>query len=189
MQPPPPSPSLLKSQELENQLLVLLMFGVDLYLNISFQPLSNTQTLNFLQTSVQPQSQTPSIHQKSFKKILETEFGVMARTENSALLEKKKEYYENCPGCKIDRLNEEQIGVPYRNLSYIWTVSLCTGASIHAPSFVYMQHVIVLLFPCLLVQFFISPSLCSMLLVNQLFSSNFCPQFSRFNLQSIWVLL
>uniref|UniRef100_A0A6N2L8N6 Major facilitator superfamily (MFS) profile domain-containing protein n=1 Tax=Salix viminalis TaxID=40686 RepID=A0A6N2L8N6_SALVM len=81
----------------------------------------------------------------------------MARTENSALLEKKKEYYENCPGCKIDRLNEEQRGVPYRNLSYIWTVSLCTGASIHAPSFVYMQHVIVLLFPCLLVQFFISP--------------------------------
>uniref|UniRef100_A0A6N2LGC8 Major facilitator superfamily (MFS) profile domain-containing protein n=1 Tax=Salix viminalis TaxID=40686 RepID=A0A6N2LGC8_SALVM len=54
----------------------------------------------------------------------------MARTENSALLEKKKEYYENCPGCKIDRLNEEQRGVPYRNLSYIWTVSLCTALPI-----------------------------------------------------------
>ncbi|KAF9675265.1 hypothetical protein SADUNF_Sadunf09G0014000 [Salix dunnii] len=50
--------------------------------------------------------------------------------ENSALLEKKKEYYENCPGCKIDRLNEEQGGVPYRNLSYIWTLSLCTVSHI-----------------------------------------------------------
>ncbi|KAJ6345048.1 hypothetical protein OIU78_007851 [Salix suchowensis] len=54
----------------------------------------------------------------------------MARTENNALLEKKKEYFENCPGCKIDRLNEEQRGVPYRNLSYIWTVSLCTALPI-----------------------------------------------------------
>ncbi|KAG6762093.1 hypothetical protein POTOM_032578 [Populus tomentosa] len=61
----------------------------------------------------------------------------MARTENrNALLETTREYYENCPGCEIDRLNEEQRGVPYRNLSYIWIVSLCTGASIHAPSFI-----------------------------------------------------
>lgn len=55
----------------------------------------------------------------------------MARTENrNALLETTKEYYENCPGCKIDRLNEEQRGVPYRNLSYIWIVSLCTALPI-----------------------------------------------------------
>ena len=70
-------------------------------------------------------------------KILGIEFGVMARTESrNALLETTREYYENCPGCKIDRLNEEQRGVPYRYLSYIWIVSLCTGASIHAPSFI-----------------------------------------------------
>ncbi|KAH7557222.1 hypothetical protein JRO89_XS11G0077600 [Xanthoceras sorbifolium] len=39
----------------------------------------------------------------------------------------QKNYYENCPGCKMDRLKEEQSGVPYKNLSYIWLVSLCTG--------------------------------------------------------------
>ncbi|CAK7331925.1 unnamed protein product [Dovyalis caffra] len=36
----------------------------------------------------------------------------MAETESrNALLEKKKEYHENCPGCEIDRLKEEQRGV------------------------------------------------------------------------------
>ncbi|KAL5745588.1 hypothetical protein ACOSP7_026734 [Xanthoceras sorbifolium] len=42
----------------------------------------------------------------------------------------QKNYYENCPGCKMDRLKEEQSGVPYKNLSYIWLVSLCTALPI-----------------------------------------------------------
>ncbi|TXG48153.1 hypothetical protein EZV62_027447 [Acer yangbiense] len=46
----------------------------------------------------------------------------------SGLLQKK--FYENCPGCKMDRLKEEQSGVPYKNLSYIWLVSLCTALPI-----------------------------------------------------------
>ncbi|KAJ9537079.1 hypothetical protein OSB04_029812 [Centaurea solstitialis] len=38
--------------------------------------------------------------------------------------------FENCPGCKIDRLNEDRIGFPYKHLSYIWLVSLCTALPI-----------------------------------------------------------
>ncbi|OWM73578.1 hypothetical protein CDL15_Pgr026677 [Punica granatum] len=36
----------------------------------------------------------------------------------------------SCPGCKVDRVKEDQIGVPYKNLSYIWFVSLCTALPI-----------------------------------------------------------
>ncbi|KAJ0021587.1 hypothetical protein Pint_31614 [Pistacia integerrima] len=46
----------------------------------------------------------------------------------SALLEKK--YYEKCPGCRMNRLKEQQRGVPYEKLSYIWLVSLCTALPI-----------------------------------------------------------
>ncbi|GLU02473.1 hypothetical protein SLE2022_197220 [Rubroshorea leprosula] len=45
----------------------------------------------------------------------------------SPLLEREKEYHQNCPGCRMDRLKEEQQGVPYKYLSYIWIVSLCTA--------------------------------------------------------------
>ncbi|XP_071724147.1 probable peptide/nitrate transporter At3g43790, partial [Rutidosis leptorrhynchoides] len=46
-------------------------------------------------------------------------------------LQKQKHYFENCPGCQIERLNDQQRGkVPYKNLSYIWAVSLCTSLPI-----------------------------------------------------------
>ncbi|KAJ8751473.1 hypothetical protein K2173_016689 [Erythroxylum novogranatense] len=48
--------------------------------------------------------------------------------ETDGLLEKG--YHENCPGCKVDRLKELERGVPYKNLSYIWIVSLCTALPI-----------------------------------------------------------
>ncbi|KAK6234716.1 hypothetical protein SCA6_010053 [Theobroma cacao] len=35
----------------------------------------------------------------------------------TSLLEREVEYYENCPGCKMDRLKQEQTGVPYKHLS------------------------------------------------------------------------
>nr|XP_043639296.1 probable peptide/nitrate transporter At3g43790 [Erigeron canadensis] len=35
-----------------------------------------------------------------------------------------------CPGCKIDQLKQQQTGVPYKHLSYIWLVSLCTALPI-----------------------------------------------------------
>ncbi|XP_044483326.1 probable peptide/nitrate transporter At3g43790 isoform X2 [Mangifera indica] len=46
----------------------------------------------------------------------------------SALVEKN--YSDNCPGCRMNRLKEQQRGVPYKNLSYIWLVSLCTALPI-----------------------------------------------------------
>ncbi|XP_040949469.1 probable peptide/nitrate transporter At3g43790 isoform X4 [Gossypium hirsutum] len=44
----------------------------------------------------------------------------------TSLLEREAEYREKCPGCKMDRLKQEQAGVPYKLLSFIWIVSLCT---------------------------------------------------------------
>ncbi|GAB2234147.1 hypothetical protein Drorol1_Dr00003384 [Drosera rotundifolia] len=35
--------------------------------------------------------------------------------------------YPNCPGCVVDRRKEEKRGVPYKELAYIWFVSLCTA--------------------------------------------------------------
>ncbi|GMI81839.1 zinc induced facilitator-like 2 [Hibiscus trionum] len=50
--------------------------------------------------------------------------------ENRTPLLERVEYYENCPGCKMDRLKQEQTGVPYKFLSFIWIVSLCTALQI-----------------------------------------------------------
>ncbi|KAL9266743.1 putative peptide/nitrate transporter [Drosera capensis] len=35
--------------------------------------------------------------------------------------------FPNCPGCVVDRRKEEKRGVPYKELAYIWLVSLCTA--------------------------------------------------------------
>ncbi|TYI26363.1 hypothetical protein ES332_A05G109600v1 [Gossypium tomentosum] len=48
----------------------------------------------------------------------------------TSLLEREAEYCEKCPGCKVDRLKQEQAGVPYKLLSFIWIVSLCTALQI-----------------------------------------------------------
>ncbi|KAG8494960.1 hypothetical protein CXB51_012420 [Gossypium anomalum] len=48
----------------------------------------------------------------------------------TSLLEREAEYCEKCPGCKMDRLKQEQAGVPYKLLSFIWIVSLCTALQI-----------------------------------------------------------
>ncbi|KAG4145548.1 hypothetical protein ERO13_D05G101800v2 [Gossypium hirsutum] len=48
----------------------------------------------------------------------------------TSLLEREAEYREKCPGCKMDRLKQEQAGVPYKLLSFIWIVSLCTALQI-----------------------------------------------------------
>jgi len=49
---------------------------------------------------------------------------------NQPLLEKKKKkYYENCPGCKVDKANElnEGQGVPFTKLLIVWMLVLCAG--------------------------------------------------------------
>ncbi|XP_058079219.1 protein ZINC INDUCED FACILITATOR 1-like [Magnolia sinica] len=42
----------------------------------------------------------------------------------------EKVYYENCPGCKQDQINEERRGIPFKEFLYIWIVILCTGLPI-----------------------------------------------------------
>jgi len=49
------------------------------------------------------------------------------------LLERKK-YFENCPGCKVDKAKElsEGQGVPFTNLFIIWMVVLCACEHFHS---------------------------------------------------------
>lgn len=37
-----------------------------------------------------------------------------------------KKYYENCPGCKVDKAKELKTDVTFRNLLNIWMVVLCS---------------------------------------------------------------
>lgn len=53
----------------------------------------------------------------------------MAEEYREALL-KKDDYYENCPGCKVDKLKELKKGFPFRDLISIWIVVLCTGKTL-----------------------------------------------------------
>ncbi|KAK4753727.1 hypothetical protein SAY87_001831 [Trapa incisa] len=53
----------------------------------------------------------------------------MAENRNP-LLPEKIDVCRSCPGCEADRLKEEQKGIPYKNLAYIWIVSLCTAISV-----------------------------------------------------------
>ena len=39
----------------------------------------------------------------------------------------KKDFYENCPGCKVDQLKEMEQGLPIKKLFSIWIVVLCAG--------------------------------------------------------------
>lgn len=63
------------------------------------------------------------------------------------LLEKK--YYEDCPGCKVDRAKElsQGKGVLIRNLVIIWMVGLCSGnLSTPFSVFFYLFHKLVVSF-------------------------------------------
>lgn len=39
-------------------------------------------------------------------------------------------YFENCPGCKIDRKKDANLGMPYKEFFYVWIVTLTTGKPI-----------------------------------------------------------
>ncbi|KAL4607263.1 hypothetical protein ACB092_09G160200 [Castanea dentata] len=50
---------------------------------------------------------------------------------NEVLLKKDKvEYYENCPGCKIDKLKESSHGLPYKHLFFLFIVVLAAALPI-----------------------------------------------------------
>lgn len=42
----------------------------------------------------------------------------------------KKKYYDNCPGCKVDKAKELKTDVSFRNLLNIWMVVLCSSLPI-----------------------------------------------------------
>uniref|UniRef100_A0A5B6ZXR2 Major facilitator superfamily (MFS) profile domain-containing protein n=1 Tax=Davidia involucrata TaxID=16924 RepID=A0A5B6ZXR2_DAVIN len=42
----------------------------------------------------------------------------------------KKDYYEDCPGCKVEQRKELQRGIPVKELFSIWIVVLCTALPI-----------------------------------------------------------
>ncbi|XP_040991667.1 protein ZINC INDUCED FACILITATOR-LIKE 1-like isoform X1 [Juglans microcarpa x Juglans regia] len=52
----------------------------------------------------------------------------MAEPCTASLL--KKNYYENCPGCKVDQYKELHRGFPIRELVSTWVVVLCTALPI-----------------------------------------------------------
>lgn len=39
----------------------------------------------------------------------------------------KKNYYEDCPGCKVDQYKESQRGFPFREFFSMWIIVLGTG--------------------------------------------------------------
>ncbi|KAK7343000.1 hypothetical protein VNO80_25961 [Phaseolus coccineus] len=51
---------------------------------------------------------------------------------NQPLLEKKKKYYGNCPGCKVEKDKElsEGQGVPFTKLFIVWMLVLCAALPI-----------------------------------------------------------
>ncbi|CAI0442246.1 unnamed protein product [Linum tenue] len=53
-----------------------------------------------------------------------------AEEEYTVPLLKKPQYYENCPGCKVDEQKELKRGLPIREFLSIWTVVLCTALPI-----------------------------------------------------------
>ncbi len=48
---------------------------------------------------------------------------------NEVLLKKndKIDYYENCPGCKIDKLKQTSDDLPYKHLVFLFIVVLAAG--------------------------------------------------------------
>lgn len=54
----------------------------------------------------------------------------MAAGREENLLLEIKVYYENCPGCRQDRVKDDKPGIPFRAFFFVWGVQLCTGKSL-----------------------------------------------------------
>ena len=52
--------------------------------------------------------------------------------ETPLLKETENYYYENCPGCKVDRRKAQDPNPPYIHFSFIFAVALASGT--HPPS-------------------------------------------------------
>ncbi|XP_074310752.1 protein ZINC INDUCED FACILITATOR-LIKE 1-like [Silene latifolia] len=42
----------------------------------------------------------------------------------------EKEYYEDCPGCKIEKIKDTQQGLPFKTLAGVWVIVLCNALPI-----------------------------------------------------------
>lgn len=52
----------------------------------------------------------------------------MAEIREVLLNDKNRvDYYENCPGCKIDQMKEDTHGIPFKHLFYVFVVVLAAG--------------------------------------------------------------
>ncbi|XXG52737.1 hypothetical protein AAC387_Pa03g0974 [Persea americana] len=54
----------------------------------------------------------------------------MAAGREENLLLEIKVYYENCPGCRQDRVKDDKPGIPFRAFFFVWGVQLCTALPI-----------------------------------------------------------
>ena len=63
---------------------------------------------------------------------------------NEVLLKKKDkvEYYQNCPGCNIDKLKESSHGLPYKHLFFLFIVVLAAGTQNSVSFFVFCKFVL-----------------------------------------------
>ncbi|KAF9592744.1 hypothetical protein IFM89_017314 [Coptis chinensis] len=50
--------------------------------------------------------------------------------EKEALLMKKVVYYENCPGCQLDKRKETQTGIPIKDFFFVWIVAFSNSLPI-----------------------------------------------------------
>ncbi|CAA7392987.1 unnamed protein product [Spirodela intermedia] len=50
--------------------------------------------------------------------------------ENASAPLLEKVYHADCPGCKVDRWKATNEGIPFRELFYVWLVTLCTALPI-----------------------------------------------------------
>ncbi|XP_031266927.1 protein ZINC INDUCED FACILITATOR 1-like, partial [Pistacia vera] len=53
----------------------------------------------------------------------------MSEEKSRKTLLKKKKYYENCSGCKVDKLKELKQGLPIREIISLWFVAVCNSLS------------------------------------------------------------
>ena len=49
--------------------------------------------------------------------------------EDSGKKKEKYDYYENCPGCQVEKSKAENTNVPWLQFFFIWIITLASGNS------------------------------------------------------------
>ncbi|XP_020254688.1 protein ZINC INDUCED FACILITATOR-LIKE 1-like isoform X2 [Asparagus officinalis] len=69
-------------------------------------------------------------NKQTYKLADEAEANSMDEEEKREALLRRGVYFENCPGCKLDEKKDANVGHPYKEYFYVWTVCLCAGLPI-----------------------------------------------------------